>query len=68
LIRVLLHEGDRDGREAAAGARLLSKVAGGCLDRGAPPLRGVFPVGGAWSETAPALPWVDGLLLSQFVS
>ena len=63
----LLHEGDRDGREAAAGAGL-SKVAWGCLDRGAPPLRGAFPVGGAWSETAPALPWVDGLLLSQFVS
>ena len=43
----LLHEGDRDGREAAVGAGLLSKVAGGCLDRGVPLLCGAFPVGGA---------------------
>ena len=48
----LLHEGDRDGREAAAGARLLSKVAGGCLDRGAPPLRGAFFwLAAPWSES-----------------
>ena len=51
----LLHEGDRDGREAAVGAGLLSKVAGGCLDRGVPPLRGAFPVGGALVGVTPAL-------------
>ena len=51
----LLHEGDRDGREAAVGAGLLSQVAGGCLDRGVPPLRGAFPVGGALVGVTPAL-------------
>ena len=52
----LLHEGDRDGREAAAEAGLLSKASGGCLDRDAPPLRGAFPGGGALVGVTPALP------------
>ena len=42
----VLPRGEKEGREAAAGAGL-SKVAWGCLDRGAPPLRGAFPIGGA---------------------
>ena len=47
--------GEKEGREGAAGVGLLSEVAGGCLDRGVPPLRGAFPVGGALVGVTPAL-------------
>ena len=59
----VLPRGEKEGREAAAGAGLLSEVAGGCLDRGAPPLRGAFPCGGARVGVMPALPPSTGLLL-----
>ena len=50
----VLPRGEKEGREAAAGAGLLSEVAGGCLDRGATPLRGVFPRGGALVGVTPS--------------
>ena len=52
----VLPRGEKEGREAAAGAGLLSEVAGGCLDRGEPPLRGAYPCGGARVGVMPALP------------